>query len=497
MFQKVFKPALAMVMALSMLLTCGNVTALAAGKSAPAYHSPDAIRERGVLTVAVNGNARFDYLIPNDPEKYGDLAGTRDGIVSELCRRIAQELGVEAAFVEYETVADQLNAAAAGDVDIAAGNFVINEARLALYEMTDSFDIIGEDGHQIFLSTKPESGKMIRLRAELDHADIAVVKASVQANNTAIQYPEAKLLELTDNQAVQDALAAGKVQAAVFVPFDQTFAEQLTQAIQKGTIVQSNYMVAAPDYRGYGLVLMKGNRELRQYINTLLYNLTESGWLQETYKNEELESIDRGIITESSTLYQDIKVEAADCPSLAFSDLDTGKWYHRYVDYVIEHGLMGDAGGGLFAPDRTLTRAQVVTVLWQLEGKPQTDYAMDFDDVAEGQWYTETVRWAVSEKVMEGNGDGTFGPNNPITWEQLAAILRSYAVYKGYDVSAKGDPSIIADASKISSWASDAMQWACGADILESTGILNPTGSTTRCEFAAAITKFMEHIVTQ
>lgn len=59
-------------------------------------------------------------------------------------------------------------------------------------------------------------------------------------------------------------------------------------------------------------------------------------------------------------------------------------------------------------------------MLWQMEGKPQTDYVMDFEDVAEDQWYTETVRWAVSEKIMAGNGDGTFGPNSPITWEQLA-----------------------------------------------------------------------------
>lgn len=488
-----FKKVLAAAVALSML-ACGSVTALAAEKSDPAYHTPDAIRERGVLTVAVSGSARYDYPIPNDPEKYGDLAGTRAGIVPALCRRIAQELGVEAKFVEYGTLAEQLNAAATGEADIAADNLAINAERLALYEMTDSYDINHKEEYRIFLSTKPVSGKMIRLRTELEQTSIAVVKGSIQANSTAKQYPQAELMELTDNSSVRDALVSGKVKAAVFAPFDQAFANQLTEDILEGTIVQSNYTVEDLTFRGYGILLMKGNRELRQYINTLLYNLTESGWLQETYKAEELASIDRGIILKSVALYQNVNTEPADCPSLAFPDLDTGKWYHKYVDYVIENGLMGDAGGGLFAPDRTLTRAQVVTVLWQMEGRPQTDYAMDFDDVAEGQWYTETVRWAVSEDIMAGNGDGTFGPNNPITWEQLAAILRSYAVYKGYDVSAKGDPSLIADASKISSWASAAMEWACGADILESSGIINPAGSAARCEFAAAVTRFAENV---
>lgn len=135
---------------------------------------------------------------------------------------------------------------------------------------------------------------------------------------------------------------------------------------------------------------------------------------------------------------------------------------------------------------------------WQMENKPQVDFVMNFEDVADGQWYNETVRWTVSEKIMEGNGDGTFGPNGPIKWEQLTTILYRYAQYKGYDVTAKGDPAAAAVtvASKISSLAYGAMQWACGADLLESSRTIDPTGSTSLGEFAAAITRFMENIAT-
>ena len=96
---------------------------LPAKESTPAGHSTDVIRERGVLTVAVSkDNSRARYVIPDNTKKYGDLAGTWDGSVPELCRRIAEELGVKVEFVEYATTQEQLDAAAAGEVDIAVDN---------------------------------------------------------------------------------------------------------------------------------------------------------------------------------------------------------------------------------------------------------------------------------------------------------------------------------------------------------------------------------------
>ena len=125
-------------------------------KTTPEYHFTEAVQERGVLTVGVSGNSKTCYVIPDDPEKYGELAGTRAGNVPEVCRRMAEELGVEVEFVEYATLEAQLQAVTDGDVDLAADNFTITEERLALYEMTDDFNVREIEGDEVFLSTNPQ-----------------------------------------------------------------------------------------------------------------------------------------------------------------------------------------------------------------------------------------------------------------------------------------------------------------------------------------------------
>ena len=179
----------------------------------------------------------------------------------------------------------------------------------------------------------------------------------------------------------------------------------------------------------------------------------------------------------------------------AYTDLDPQAWYHDGIHYCLEEGLMNGTGDGLFSPDATLTRAQAVTVLWRLESEPVVNDAMEFADAAEGQWYSEAVRWAASEKIVEGYSDTVFGTDDAITRQQLAVILYRYAAHKGYDVSAKGDLDAFADASEVSAWAYEAMQWAYGVGLMEGdAGILNPTGDTRRCEFATMMMRFVENI---
>lgn len=489
---KLLKRTTAIAMAAAMLLCTAAMADTAASRrqSSPGYHSTDAIRERGVLTIAVSSNSKLNYVIPGDPE------GTRDGVVPELCRRLAEGLGVEAVFVQYESTEAQLRAAATGEVDIAADNFVISSERLALYDMTDGFHIGEIEGDQVFLSAEPKSGNRVKNEAALAKARIAVVKGTAQARNTAIQYPQAELAELADNQAIFDALIAGEVDAGVFTMLNKELADALNQAIKQGTVILSSYEVALHDGYGYGLVLMKGNTELCQYLSRVIGHLQRNGWLHNCYKTEELESVERGIISHSEMTYQNIRVNRDDCPSLDFDDLDTDAWYHEYVDYAMENGLMNGTGTYIFSPYSTLTRAQVITVLWRQENEPKADHEINFNDVTEGQWFTEPVRWAVSEEIMEGYGGGAFGPNDPITWEQLAAILYRYALYKGYDVSVKGDPASFTDGSEISGWAYELMQWASGAGIFDGVGSgpIKPTGNTMRCEFASAITMFIEEV---
>ena len=185
------------------------------------------------------------------------------------------------------------------------------------------------------------------------------------------------------------------------------------------------------------------------------------------------------------------------CPMYGYTDLDRTLWYHDGIHYCIEHGLMIGTGTNIFEPNSATSRAMIVTILWRLEGSPVVNYAMDFEDVAADQWYTEAVRWAASEKIVEGYSDTAFGPTDPITREQFATILWRYAKYKGYDVSVGEDTNILSyeDAFSISEYAIPAMQWACGAGLMQGDGVnLTPKADATRAQAAALFQRFCENV---
>ena len=113
--------------------------------------------------------------------------------------------------------------------------------------------------------------------------------------------------------------------------------------------------------------------------------------------------------------------------SAGFSDVDSGAWYAGAVDYVREHGLMEGVGEGRFDPEGSLTRAMLVTVLWRQTGQPVVNYLMRFSDVDGGQWYTEAIRWAAGNRLVGGYGNGLFGPNDNLSRAQLVQILYNHA----------------------------------------------------------------------
>ena len=181
--------------------------------------------------------------------------------------------------------------------------------------------------------------------------------------------------------------------------------------------------------------------------------------------------------------------------ALPFTDAAADAWYYDAVDYVYQNGLMTGTSATTFAPDGTMTRAMLVTILHRQAGVPQVNYALPFDDVAEGAWYTEAVRWAASEGIVTGMSATAFEPNAPITREQFAAILYRYAQKTGADVSAGEDTNILsyADALDVSEYAVPAMQWACGAGVIQGSGAnLNPKDGATRAEAAAMLMRFCE-----
>ena len=187
-----------------------------------------------------------------------------------------------------------------------------------------------------------------------------------------------------------------------------------------------------------------------------------------------------------------------DCPSAPFKDVDTGKWYHVSIDYVLTHSIMNGVSGTSFAPNSNLTRGMLVQILFNLEGKPQSASA-SFSDVKVDAWYAKAVGWAAANKVVTGYADDTFRPNAAVTREQAAAILYRYAQSKGIDVSVGEDTNILsyADALQASEYAIPALQWAVGAGVLngKSGNLLAPTGTATRAEIAAIMQRWCEKIV--
>lgn len=179
-----------------------------------------------------------------------------------------------------------------------------------------------------------------------------------------------------------------------------------------------------------------------------------------------------------------------------FSDVKTDDWFCSAVNYVVGKKLFNGVSDNEFAPNDSLTRAMLVTILYRLDGEPETEIGEGFADVESGAYYEKAVAWAKANGIVNGITDSEFAPNNNITREQIASIIYRYAKYKGYDVSVGEDTNILSyeDANKISDWAVSAIQWACGAGLIngrtESTIV--PDGTATRAEAAAIMQRFSE-----
>ena len=179
---------------------------------------------------------------------------------------------------------------------------------------------------------------------------------------------------------------------------------------------------------------------------------------------------------------------------LPFIDVPLGAWYYNPVYYVYENGLMAGTSDTTFSPNVVTTRAMIATILWRLEGSPSVNYAMSYEDVEPSAWYGEAIRWASAQGIAAGYGDGTFGPNDPITREQFVAMLYRYAQHNEYDVSIGEDTDIrsYADFAQLSEYAIPAMQWSCGAGLVTGTSAttLSPLSGATRAEAATILMQF-------
>lgn len=178
-----------------------------------------------------------------------------------------------------------------------------------------------------------------------------------------------------------------------------------------------------------------------------------------------------------------------------FADVTGGSWYYDSVKYAFETNLFSGMSDTAFGPDTAMTRAMLVTVLWRLDGSPAAESA-GFADVADGTWYTDAVSWAAANGIVSGYSDETFGPNDGVTREQMAAILYRYAAFCGYGTGAKADLGKYSDRSGISEWAKTALSWAnAEALITGTTGTtLAPSDGATRAQVATILMRFLRSV---
>lgn len=177
-----------------------------------------------------------------------------------------------------------------------------------------------------------------------------------------------------------------------------------------------------------------------------------------------------------------------------FNDVSENDWFYKDIEYVYKNGLMlgTNTEGTIFSPDAILNRAMLVTILWRLEGEPVVDYLMQFEDVAEDEWYTEAIRWAAANGIVLGY-DGKFNPTDALSREQTAAILHRYAVLKGWD---NGITQPMIPQYEYSDWAENDVIWTDMNGIFDDIGVdtYDLTESVTRAEVAAYLRRFCENI---
>ena len=182
---------------------------------------------------------------------------------------------------------------------------------------------------------------------------------------------------------------------------------------------------------------------------------------------------------------------AATDVSEIFTDVPANHWAQAAIQYVYAGGLMTGVSDTAFAPEATTTRAMIVSMLARMENVTSAADA-GFSDVAADDWYATAVNWAAANGIVNGISDDTFAPNDPITREQLAAMLMKYAQWKGQDTSARADLSHYSD--QPSTWAEDVVSWAVAEGLLNGVTDehLQPQGQATRAQVAAIMQRFLE-----
>ena len=230
---------------------------------------------------------------------------------------------------------------------------------------------------------------------------------------------------------------------------------------------------------------------LTKYVPTR-HGYTFIGWYSDHNLTNQVSEVS---LTKNMTVYAGWRAdENPDIVVNPFTDVSEKDWFYNDAMFVYKNGLMLGTSKTLFSPHGTVTRGMMATILWRMEGSLAPKGENSFTDVEAGRWYADAITWAAENGIFAGYSMDKFGPDDPITREQLAAIFYRYADYKGCDMTAKGELDKFRDAGKVSDYARAAMQWAVGSGLIQGKpdGVLDPQGTATRAEIAAMLHRFIE-----
>ena len=230
---------------------------------------------------------------------------------------------------------------------------------------------------------------------------------------------------------------------------------------------------------------------LTKYVPTR-HGYTFIGWYSDRSLTNKVSEV---YLTRDLTVYAGWRAdENPDIVVNPFTDVSEKDWFYNDAMFVYKNGLMLGTSKTLFGPHGTVTRGMMATILWRMEGSLAPKGENSFTDVEAGRWYADAITWAAENGIFAGYSMDKFGPDDPITREQLTAIFYRYADYKGYDLTVKGNLDKFKDADKITDYAKTAMQWAVGNGLIKgkSENLLDPQGTATRAEISAMLHRFVE-----
>ena len=230
---------------------------------------------------------------------------------------------------------------------------------------------------------------------------------------------------------------------------------------------------------------------LTKYVPTR-HGYTFIGWYSDHNLTNQVSEVS---LTKNMTVYAGWRAdENPDIVVNPFTDVSEKDWFYNDAMFVYKNGLMLGTSKTLFSPHGTVTRGMMATILWRMEGSLAPKDENSFTDVEAGMWYADAITWTTANGIFAGYSKDKFGPDDPVTREQLTAIFYRYADYKGYKLTVTGNLDKFEDADKITDYAKTVMQWAVGNGLIKgkSETLLDPQGTATRAEISAMLHRFIE-----